>query len=607
MASRTSSKAKGPTWSERGSAAIDAGDLAAAEQCFREAIRTDRRDARHHVHLAIILEARGKYGDAAAELTQALGLNPMDADAARRLSSLISRRPLPENVRLDRAGLRAALRHDTAASLVITKLVVHHLAAKGSLRDAIDIGKQQSWLIAARTLCVTRTADVLKDDLFLDILRTNIIRDENIEHLLTAVRRVLLLELPTQRFEDRDIVKFAIAVMHQCRANEYVWCTNDVEDACIASEAVPLENLLHGDVAAGRKFLLISLYKSFFATLGRDIDPQALANVRPKALREAVQMHVAEDVDMRVRATRIPTLGVITDKTSRNVAQQYELNPYPRWTSLRVPTEGETRKILGMFFKPNQLTFIDQPYDVLIAGCGTGHQAVYAALDSPNARVTAVDLSASSLAYASKMAERYGTKNIDFIQADIQRLPTIGSQFSSRFQIIECVGVLHHMADPFASWQTLLDCLAPGGLMLIGLYSAVARSVITALKDDPAYPGSGCDDAALRNFRRDLMHRSADELGGLLKHGPDFYTTSEFRDLTCHASEQCVTLAAIKRFLELNSLIFRGFWFHGPYMDRFHEQYPDERWPGRLELWQEFEQANPQTFAALYHFWCEKA
>jgi ubiquinone/menaquinone biosynthesis C-methylase UbiE len=63
-----------------------------------------------------------------------------------------------------------------------------------------------------------------------------------------------------------------------------------------------------------------------------------------------------------------------------------------------------------MFFKPSQFTFIDQPYDVLIADCGTGHQAMYAALDFPNARVTAVDLSASSLAYASKTAQRYDTK-----------------------------------------------------------------------------------------------------------------------------------------------------------------------------------------------------
>jgi hypothetical protein len=135
---------------------------------------------------------------------------------------------------------------------------LHHLAAKGSLRDAVDIGKQQGWLTAARALCLAKTADLLKDELFLDVLRTNIIRDQNLEHLLTAVRCVFLREVPTQRFEDRDIVKFAIAIMHQCRANEYVWCTSDVEEACIASEVIPLENLLVGDVAAGRKFLLLS-------------------------------------------------------------------------------------------------------------------------------------------------------------------------------------------------------------------------------------------------------------------------------------------------------------------------------------------------------------
>src|SRR5205823_284079 len=136
--------------------------------------------------------------------------------------------------------------------------------------------------------------------------------------------------------------------------------------------------------------------------------------------------------------------------------------------------------------------------------------------------------------YGWKMAERYGTKNIEFLQADIQQLSTFGS----RFQIIECVGALHHMADPFGSWRTLLDCLAPEGIMLIGLYSATARRVVTELSADAVFPGAGCDDATLRNFRRLLMDRSEGELGGVLKLGPDFYTTSEFRDLACHVHER---------------------------------------------------------------------
>jgi SAM-dependent methyltransferase/tetratricopeptide (TPR) repeat protein len=607
MASRTSSNTRKVNWSERGSAAIDAGDLTTAELCFRQAMRTDPRNGRHHFHLAIVLEARAQFGGAAQHYTQALRLNPMEADAARRLSSLIGRQPLPGNVELDPVGLKAALRHETASSWLVTRLALRHLASKGALRQALDTGKREGWPNSARALCVARTAELLKDELFLEVLRTNIVGDGEVEHLLTAIRRALLLEVPPQRFEDRDLLRFAIALMHQCRANEYVWWVSEAEEARIASEADLTEELLEGDITAGRKFLLVSLYKSFGATLGAELDPHAFAKVRPRALREVVQVHLAEDCDLRDRAARIPKLGVISDGISRKVALQYEHNPYPRWTSLRAPMPGEARKRLSTFFKPRQLSFMDQPYNVLIAGCGTGHQAVLAALDSPNARVTAVDLSASALAYASRMAERYGTKDIEFAQADIQQLPTLGAQFWSRFQIIECVGVLHHMADPFGGWRTLLDCLAPGGLMLIGLYSAVARRDVAALRDDPAYPGPGCNDAALRTFRRDLMTRPEGELGASLKLGLDFYSISEFRDLACHVSERCVTLREVKEFLDLNSLVFRGFRFHGPELDQFHEHYPDEPWPGRLDLWEEFEQANPQTFAAMYLLWCERA
>ena len=70
----------------------------------------------------------------------------------------------------------------------------------------------------------------------------------------------------------------------------------------------------------------------------------------------------------------------------------------------------------------------------------TGNVSIYAALDSVNARVTAVDLSVSALAYASKMAERYKAGNIEFAQADIQLLPTLGPQYLARFQIIDRFG-----------------------------------------------------------------------------------------------------------------------------------------------------------------------
>jgi SAM-dependent methyltransferase len=249
---------------------------------------------------------------------------------------------------------------------------------------------------------------------------------------------------------------------------------------------------------------------------------------------------------------------------------------------------------------------MDEPFIVLIAGCGTGHQAVHWALNAKNAQVTAVDLSASALAYACKMAERYGTGNVEFQQADIQNLPSTPG-VAGRFHVIECLGVLHHMADPFAGWRALIDCLAPRGKLLVGLYSATARRVVTELKSDPAFPGPGCDERALRTFRRALLDRPAEQHGGQLKLGPDFYSASEFRDLAVHVSERCVTLAEIRSFLADNSLAFRGFWIDPAHLDHFHRQFPAEPWPGRLETWEEFEAANPHIFAAMYNFWCERA
>jgi SAM-dependent methyltransferase len=606
MAAHTSSQAKKQTWSDRGSTAIDAGDLATAEQCFREAIRADRRDGRHHFHLALVLEARAKFGAAAEHLTQALRLNPNDWDAARRLTALITNRPIPADIVLDPVGLRAALQHDASASWLIVKLALHTLTAKGPLAAAIEVGKRQGWEAAARMLCLSRTAEALRNELFLELLRSEILRDADMEYLLSAVRCSLLLETPAERFEDRDLLRFAIALMQQARANEYCWYANEAEEARLASEAPSLPRLLAGDVGESRKLLLTLLYRSFQATLGEDARPEAFAKVRPKALREAVQAALAEDGDLRARAQHISRLGIISDETSRKVARQYEASPYPRWTSLRRPPPDEEKRRLETFFGVGGLAFMDEPYNVLIAGCGTGHQAVHWALNAKCAQVTAVDLSASALAYACKMAERYSTGNVEFQQADIQNLPSTPG-LAGRFHIIECLGVLHHMADPFAGWRALIDCLAPQGKLLVGLYSAAARRIITELKSDPAFPGPGCDDRALRKFRRTLLERPAEQPGGQLKLGPDFYSASEFRDLAAHVSERCMTLAEIRSFLADHSLAFRGFWIDPTHLDRFHRQFPAEPWPGRLESWEEFEAANPHTFAAMYNFWCDRA
>jgi SAM-dependent methyltransferase len=220
--------------------------------------------------------------------------------------------------------------------------------------------------------------------------------------------------------------------------------------------------------------------------------------------------------------------------------------------------------------------------------------------------VLAIDLSAASLAYAARMAERFGASNITFAQADLQTLLEADPQCAGRFQVIECTGVLHHLAEPLRGWRALLPCLADGGLMLVGLYSAVARRSLGALRNDPAYPGPGCSDEALRDFRQVLLDRPADAPGGDLRTSRDFYTTSNFRDLALHVSEHPLTLPEVAQFLAEHGLAFRGFQLERGVLARFRETFPGETWPGSLERWAEFEAANPHTFNGMYNFWCAR-
>ena len=89
--------------------------------------------------------------------------------------------------------------------------------------------------------------------------------------------------------------------------------------------------------------------------------------------------------------------------------------------------------------------------------------------------MTGLDITETSLGYASMMADRMGADNLSLVHGDIQNVGAFEPSFRQRFKVIECVGVLHHMARPFEGWRALKECLAPGGIMLIGLYSALAR------------------------------------------------------------------------------------------------------------------------------------
>ena len=104
-------------------------------------------------------------------------------------------------------------------------------------------------------------------------------------------------------------------------------------------------------------------------------------------------------------------------------------------------------------------TFRDQ--NVLECGCGGGdHTLLVAAIART---VTAVDLNTATLA-RNRMKD---FTNVKFVEADLASM-TLGQ----KFDVVFCVGVIHHTDNPTRTFENIYRHLKPGGTMIIYGYAA---------------------------------------------------------------------------------------------------------------------------------------
>lgn len=100
---------------------------------------------------------------------------------------------------------------------------------------------------------------------------------------------------------------------------------------------------------------------------------------------------------------------------------------------------------------------------VLEAGCGTGAQTAILSRRSPGARITAVDISADSLAEARQRIDALDIGTVRFAQADCADLPYADHQFEHVFVCF----MLEHIARPGKVLQELQRVLQPGGSLTV--------------------------------------------------------------------------------------------------------------------------------------------
>jgi SAM-dependent methyltransferase len=228
--------------------------------------------------------------------------------------------------------------------------------------------------------------------------------------------------------------------------------------------------------------------------------------------------------------------------------------------------------------------------------------------------LTAIDMSRASLAFAQRQMQKFKVPDIHFLVCDILDVRRLEKQFD----LIECVGVLHHMADPVKGWHALVDVLRPGGIMSISLYSALARRFVIEAQAYAAERGYEPTAKDIRRFRHELIEamrnpaatindRNAARLGVALKGLFDFYSTSMCRDLIFHVQERNFTLREIANAISTLGLRFLGFRFTSYTISKdYRARFPDDPSCTKLSNWITYEEENPDTFIDMYNFDVQK-
>jgi SAM-dependent methyltransferase len=166
-------------------------------------------------------------------------------------------------------------------------------------------------------------------------------------------------------------------------------------------------------------------------------------------------------------------LDETTAKVSSAVAKLYDTYPFPPEPLLDEAPPGYNWR----WHWPSAYNFCtgrkpaSNQAQILDAGCGTGVGTEYLVHLNPEAQVVALDLSAGAIAVATERCQRSGADRVQFHNLSIYDV----AQIPGEFDLINCVGVLHHMPDPIRGIQALATKLKPGGLLHIFVYAELGR------------------------------------------------------------------------------------------------------------------------------------
>jgi SAM-dependent methyltransferase len=202
--------------------------------------------------------------------------------------------------------------------------------------------------------------------------------------------------------------------------------------------------------------------------------------------------------------------------------------------------------------------------EILVAGCGTSQAARYA-LREPDAHVTAIDVSKTSLRFTRNLQQKYKLRNLELRRLSIEQVGDLRQTFDQ----IVCTGVLHHLADPDVGLRALRSVLAPDGAMQVMVYAAYGRAGIYIIREYCRLLGVSATKAELQDLDATIQALSSDHpIAGVSKRAKDFRHPDALADALLHPQDRAYTVPQLYAWLERCGLSF-GRWFEqAPYLPR---------------------------------------
>lgn len=556
------------------------GDDAGAFQTFKSCAQQHSRTADAWLGAARILIRQGDRGLATQVLSTGLRAVP-DADRGRLAAAFatqlgaFSGRTYHPRLEQDLLACFAepAVEHQALAR-VTAELLLAREAAGAASADLDAVARDPLWL-AFLSLCLNVEAAM--------------------EARIAALRAALIARVSEDQGQGRVPVSrepLTCALALQAFAGEYLAPAFEASDPLLKALSAPLTTLSPGPDLMERLAAVPCGPKNGgwgALLLKRTLDDLIVERRLAKSLPALTSAPITDHAE---------------DAVSADVRRQYELNPYPRWSEPPTPDQRPLASVIAALpgLSAAGVKGAGEIHRLLIAGCGTGYEAIDLARTDPTLRITALDLSRPSLAYGARMATELGVRTIDFRQGDILDL----DQIEGGFDVAVSTGVLHHMDDPAAGLAAVVRTLRPGGVLRLGLYSERARSAVRAAQSEIRARGLTAIPEDIRAFRQIVLDAPATSPLGFLRTSDDFYSLSGCRDLVFHVHEQAYDPSGLADLLAGAGLTLVGFDAPEEATARFRERHGPSANPLDLTLWDTVEADHPGLFAGMYHLWARK-